>query len=1154
MPKKKLYLQISFEQGMIDTIVSDYDYQDSDLKWQAPQSRSALYIENYDPTIVKGALTKRYGYGMMRVAGYEIQGRTGLVNWADREPFTFYPYSKGYNFAFVSYDVNKFTNWIDNDPNPAEVGGPAYSSSQDGITVCGATVVPYNKPYGQNVLVMFIRDIVDDTEHTRIVHYGAHISDEAVPKWRNSLINGDDLAGRVNQGGTVSPSVYPGWDIRGTFTDAARHGGTLIVTSNVAKEYRPWSVSFDWTQDWIESMYPCYVWTYWDLRRKRYNRKYWQVISDGVTTVTALADLSENYTADDKYSQFKVMYPSQYLTRNESLASWRAYTTNSVIVNASAADGGDLSLAVATDNAAHNVLNIGPQNNSIVEVSIVEARGRSFSSTPQQWISDSNPDDDRLAVESEYVMLNNYSSHIRTLEIPKNYTIARASNEYWATAVRKTRAGKQVENIDIQKGTLSISASRKKTTEIIGKPLLDPNDTDRYLGNGYYDDKDDENFKKIEDPIIWVVPISLPNYLENNCPRPWLKGEKIPLLLTATVRGAEVLLSEHVHTVTGNDYLPYPSMYWPSGTGGIPSTLVNGASVDTTISSLTFGNGSTQFRDKSYVNYYGNGPHPHGNAVAEQYYLLRDSQVRFNGRLVLSCMNSGFALQIGPVVAGTPAPVRYKLYDSYQPYCIEPFNPTQNAPFVAAPFEYAAIAPIPPWDAADVVNLFHRPTPMSTAALAVTTNLLFQTPTQADNDAVVGYRREHTNPRLIYVTIKIAKDKIDGLLDMGVEALNLYAAQPSDESALKSVGLYNVEDPTAGVYMLPDEPGDDYVKYRLVKKFVLDGDGEPFHNYRTSNEKDYWKANYYGTPVATNSWVEKDTFLIATGQHKTEVSGSNAGLQLTPDFILWDYPVSTTLNLNSSGKYWQGRGASIVTNIKGRTFIGGCIDQFGEEEQSIVRYSDVQSGIVTLDLFSEENFIRVGGLPHTAMCEYREQLWVFSRTEVHRIQMPDIVNTSSWEYLDKTPGQGTFNNKTYITMPQGVAWCNESGVWLSDGRIPQNLAEPVLTFYKAMATNSPPYYSTKINLPQFPVSQEGYNPYLELSYDEQRNELVVSSPSTLKSGFNDFSGKSYDVPVEEWRLVYSVAQTTWRIEHADEPPFDTLLNEFDQQGKVTFEL
>lgn len=1150
MPKKKLYLQVSFEQGMVDTIVSDYDYQDSDLKWQAPQSRSALYIENYDPTIVKGALTKRYGYGMLKLEGNETNAYQGLVDWEDRQPYTTLPIAPGWSPSNQQADLNKFTNLVDIDP----INDISSTSDTDAITVCGATVVPYNKPYAQNVLVFFVRDVIDDgvsdVEHTRIVHYGAHTPTES-RNWRNSLINGGDThdpglqPGQVNFGRVPVPSTYPGWDIRGTFTDAARHGGTLVVTSNVAKQYRPWSANFDWTQAWIKEMYPCYVWTFWDLRRKRNDRKYWQVISDGVTTVSVLDDLTDNYTSDDKYSQFKVLTPAMYLTRNTNFASWRVYTTSGVIVNASAADSGDLTSAIAVSNAGHNVLNVGPQNNSSIEVSIIEARGRSFNTSPITYVNDNNPATDEISVASEYFVLNKYTTHIKTLELPKNYNIARVDNEYWKTVQYDDTSSTRIEEIKVSDGVLSYTNGQQRPTKIIGKPLLGSNGLDQTIGNG----KTSDDSQQLSDQAIyWAVGISLPNYLEVNAPRPWLQDEIIPLLLTATIRGAEVLLSQYTHKITSSDYVPYPSMYWPGiGIDGFFAPSIFNYSWGQLPGSPS---GASVPKDKSYDDHMATSPLAHGDAISEQYYLMLGATVRFNGRLVLTASNRAYALQSqAPVFPAVGGKVKYRAYESFTPYCVEPFNPTTNAPYVSSPAQYDLALTIPPYSQHQRQKLYHRPIPQEDAVGSTTFGL-----NKGDNNGVVGFRKEHTNPKMLYLTIKIDKAAIGDLLDLGVESFNLYCAQPSEESAFKSIGLYSLQQPTAGIYMLPDVPGEnEYSKYRLVKRYVLDGDGSPFNDYRTAGDIQYWKDNYYGTPLATNSWVEKNTFLIATGQHKTEVAGTNAGLQLTPDFILWDYPVSTTLNLNSSGKYWQGRGAAICTNIKGRTFIGGCIDQFGEEEQAVIRYSDVQSGVVTLDLFSEESFIRVGGLPHVALCEYREQLWVFSRTEVHRIQMPDIVNTSTWEYLDKIPGQGTFNNKTFITLPQGVAWCNESGVWLSDGRMPQNLAEQVLTFYKAMATNAPPYYSTKISLPQFPT-EDGYNPYLELAYDERKNELVVISPSADNALLGDAGGSNQlSVAIEEWRLVYSFAQNVWRVEHADEPPFQTMLNEYDEQGKVSFE-
>jgi hypothetical protein len=344
---------------------------------------------------------------------------------------------------------------------------------------------------------------------------------------------------------------------------------------------------------------------------------------------------------------------------------------------------------------------------------------------------------------------------------------------------------------------------------------------------------------------------------------------------------------------------------------------------------------------------------------------------------------------------------------------------------------------------------------------------------------------------------------------------------------------------------------EDLTKYRLVKSHVLDGDGQPLYNW---DEYAKWKEQYSGEPVPTNCYLSLGDSIISVGQQRDNTVLNDVDCSLTPDFILWDYPAtSTPLQINSSGKYWQGIGARCVTNIKGRTFLGGCIDKFGEEEQAIIRYSDIQSGVISLDIFSEENYLKVGGMPHTAITEYREQLWTFSRHECHRIQMPTIGDVSTWEYLDKIPGQGTFSPKTVVTTPDGVFWCNESGVWLSDGRMPSNIAEPVLTYYKAMATDNPPYYATQISLPRFPYNDEGYNPYLEVSYDESRNELVVSSPAMSFTTVGDMGQvPNAQTPEQEYRLIYSFSSKTWRVEYIDLPTFGQPINVFDKTGTREF--
>jgi hypothetical protein len=1157
MPQKKLYLQVSFEGGMVDTVVSDYDYQDGDLRWQKPQSRSAVYIKNYDPSLVKGALTKRGGYALLRETNKHINGDIGLVDYRTQVALGQSPAIKGLPVTYSQSNINnvdlsRFTTLVDLETDQFQ---SLTTGRTDPFTVCGATVVPYNKPIGQNVLVYFLRHIIDnaaptpDEERTRIVHYGWHVSSpNTSPRWYNALTNGQGPNYNGSLRTTVEPAPFPGWDIRGTFTDAARHGGTLVITTDVAIETHPWAngivtgTTFTWTANpWTDDMYPCYVWSYWDIRRKRDKRKFWQIIRDGDPAnpnVTFLNDLSNNYTADDKYSLFKVLQPSMRPTRDTSFVSWRTYIKGAVDGNSSLVAGscayaappfgGEMASAVAYQTpyvAADNLLTTEPIN-SAIEVAIVEARGRVFNITPIPYVNDQNPLTDRLTASSEYRWLNNYNNYIQTIEIPKNYDIQPSTDDYWKV-YREKNTGNVVEYITVTSGVLSYS-NVQRVTKIVGYSLTNKENKDLIIGNG----KTGADFLEIkESAFYWTVGVTLPDYLQDNCPRPWLKGEKIPLLLTGTIRGVEIVLSKYTHVVTSDDYEAYPTMQFPrffyEETFG-----QMGANVSDATTNL----------ENQLGAFAHNGPAVNRSLPVEQYYLALNQSIRFNGKTTLPAAVRGYALSNGTFVAGQGNNVRYRLYEGYKTYCIEPFNSTANAPYVAP-------KGLVPADSDDVrTRIYARPVDSCVVGTDLKEGL---------DNFKVGYRREHTNPKLLLFTIKLKKSRLSEILEQGIESLNLYCAQASDISAFNSVGLFSLQEPTPGIYMLPDIPDEnEYSKYRLVKKFVLDGDGSPFHDFRTTQDDQYWKDFYRGAPVATNSWVEVGNsttgFLIATGQHETEISNTNASNLLTPDFLLWDYPISAPLSLNSSGNYWQGRGAKLTANIKGRTFIGGCLDRYGEEEQALIRYSDVQSGVISLDVFSEENYIKVGGLPHVAFTEYREHLWVYSRSECHRIQMPDVVDVTSWEYLDKIPGQGTYNQKTLITTPHGVVWANEGGVWLSDGRMPENLAQSVLTFYKRMATNFPPYYATKIELPQFPFDENGINPYMEVAYNEFANELVICSPTAMYVGVTDFQPEDHQQLGEEYRLVYSFDTKLWHVEHADLPRFGTYLNEFDAGGKVTF--
>ena len=98
--------------------------------------------------------------------------------------------------------------------------------------------------------------------------------------------------------------------------------------------------------------------------------------------------------------------------------------------------------------------------------------------------------------------------------------------------------------------------------------------------------------------------------------------------------------------------------------------------------------------------------------------------------------------------------------------------------------------------------------------------------------------------------------------------------------------------------------------------------------------------------------------------------------------------------LNYSGTTWDGVGARCIAVVKGRTFIGGCYDERGIEEQAIVRYSIAQGAVISPDLFAEEDTLRVGHEPITALVEFREQLWVFNKSYSYRIQMRETSTMS----------------------------------------------------------------------------------------------------------------------------------------------------------------
>lgn len=282
----------------------------------------------------------------------------------------------------------------------------------------------------------------------------------------------------------------------------------------------------------------------------------------------------------------------------------------------------------------------------------------------------------------------------------------------------------------------------------------------------------------------------------------------------------------------------------------------------------------------------------------------------------------------------------------------------------------------------------------------------------------------------------------------------------------------------------------------------------------------YFVPDSYSDTVFAHS----DTGTLPTGKSDC------VDTRWTPDFCLWDFPEGQLLadNIGNAFKMWEGRGAKLVEVVKGQPFIAGCINSEGMEEVGRIRYTVKQKTNISNDRFAENDFLTLGKFPHTALASFREQLWAFSRYQVHRVQFHDIYDSFKYEVLEAMEGQGTFNIKTVCTGQEGVYWCNEHGIWFSDGRTPQTISDGITSTYSILSTRRQ-FEFTRDYISIDPNDiVDGINTTLELNYDTLHNEVVLSSkvivPESVKQRFKLSSDK------HEFRMVYNVKNRNWRIE------------------------
>lgn len=359
-----------------------------------------------------------------------------------------------------------------------------------------------------------------------------------------------------------------------------------------------------------------------------------------------------------------------------------------------------------------------------------------------------------------------------------------------------------------------------------------------------------------------------------------------------------------------------------------------------------------------------------------------------------------------------------------------------------------------------------------------------------------------------------------------------------------AIGDAEIKDFDRDIYR-PDSVSEGFDSYKLVKEFLIVGESTPI----SRGERERYRYTDQGlVGISTNAWkAEVGPDYIDYVAITIDENGDPWDYDKAEDFYLWDYPTIGPEYANTLGtlaQQWKGTGARLVTNIKGRTFLAGPINEYFEEETGRIRFSAEQNGILSVVDFGEIDFIDLGRYPHTALTSFREQLWAFSESELYRVQMHDLLENGRWEILDKVDGQGTFHQKTVEVTPYGVAWCNRRGVWISDGREPSLLSGNVSNTYRWLCAGSQERYAgyqtpdviARDDMEQYlsTFAFEGaWNKSMELTYDAVSDELVVS--------FNvedTFIGKDGDVAPDKYievRLHYSFKLQAWWIEKVDYP-------------------
>lgn len=423
-------------------------------------------------------------------------------------------------------------------------------------------------------------------------------------------------------------------------------------------------------------------------------------------------------------------------------------------------------------------------------------------------------------------------------------------------------------------------------------------------------------------------------------------------------------------------------------------------------------------------------------------------------------------------------------------------------------------------------------------------------------------------------TIQIKESTLEKLQSVNASNFKLYVKQPDQrQKIVPHVGIKSIQETPGLYYAMPEQESNtatqddvNYSGYRLVKEFIVDGAGQGVA------KEDYY---FHQSPMrkSTNAWYNRgDGFVEAVSQAYTTGEyfdtssvgdgatstmntdmliddggavgpGTSSTSYATPDYWLWDYPNDAPpLVLNNTGNYETILGARCVQVVKGVTFIAGVLGKDNVEKLARIYYCAVQNGASLFDVFPKENFFRLGNLQHTAMLTYRDHIVAFTRFDHRRVILHNPFDAQTWEFVEAVDGGGTFSNKTICVTPKGFAYCNENGIWISDGQIPTSLTNnpevglSVTGIYQQLMLGRNYPYQSLID-PGSVFTNGDYNSLAELTYNYHKDELILYTPikrnlevfeEEIESS-NAFIGNQKEF-THGFMLIFNFANKNWRTE------------------------